>query len=125
MANVAVALEAAGATAGGAAAIAAVLWRPMVDRHDRRRDQKDADDLLMHGSRAVPGVKAVPPAGVRLTAVEVGLSVANHKLDDIADAVTALVAVLTEVAGELKKNHGSSLRDAVDRLEDAAGTKPE
>ena len=73
--------------------------------------------LLMKGSQGGPGIPRVLPVGTRVGDLETGLYHANCKLDGLAETVNALVADVTEILGQVKKNGGNSLRDAIDRIE--------
>jgi hypothetical protein len=124
-------IEAAGAGVGGTAAVLAVLWRPILGRHDKKRMESLADDLFMHGSVAIPGVRiVVQPAAQRLAGVETKLLEVGEHVDLLATVVGELkvdVAIVgravhgvgsqvKDVAHEVHTNAGGSMKDTLDGI---------
>jgi hypothetical protein len=76
----------------------AVLYRPVMSRHDR----KLADELFLHGTKAMPGLPAVPPAGDRMTAAEEHIEKLTNTTDTLALSVSSLVKSLDALAGDIR-----------------------
>jgi len=93
-------------------AIAAVVWRPAMARHDTRV----ANELFLNGVKARPGFVAVSPAGARLAAVEARLESVTEKLDANSVVLDRLAAEIATVVAEVHPNGGGSLRDKVDQI---------
>ena len=117
MVDLATVIEAAGTGVGGTAVVFGALWRPVVKRHDEHK----ALTTFLAGTPASPGMKAIPPAGDRLLAVEVGVSNANTKLDGHSSALEGLAAAMTTLTSQVDKivhqteqNNGGSMHDTID-----------
>ena len=107
-------IEVAASAVGATTGIFALAWKPVVKRHDERV----ADDLLLHGREAKPGIPAISPAGDRLATLEVGMSEANTKLDDHGEILTSLSDNVSAIAAEFNKDHGTTMRDKLDLMAD-------
>lgn len=120
MADIANIIEAVGATLGAGALVA----KPSLSWLNRRNKERVIDDLFLHGSKAIPGVRgALMPAGERLSGVETGLVLANSKLDVHGEQLKRLIATslsvsrgVQSIVAEVNPDGGSSMRDTVEAI---------
>jgi hypothetical protein len=128
MADLANIVEAVAATLGAGV----LLARPTYSAIIKKNRARVIDDLFLHGSQAVEGVRpALMPASQRLTGVETGLILANSKLDShdakldtllatsraTSRDVKAVAGTVSDVAYEVHTNAGASMKDGTDRIE--------
>ena len=120
MADIANIVEAVGATI----AAGAIIWKPVMGKRDKNRSEKIADDVFLHGSPAISGVRVeLPTAAIRLTGVETGLHDANNKLDALSLDVKSLSLDVRSVAGQVRgvahevhTNQGGSMKDNTEAI---------
>ena len=119
MFDLATVIEAAGTGIGGTAVVFGALWKPVVRRHDEHQ----AVSRFLAGTPASPGMKAVPPAGDRLSTVETGVLEANKKLDGhssalegLATAMTTLTSQVDKIVHQTETNQGGSMHDTIDDI---------
>ena len=97
--------------AGGG--ITAVVWK----RLGRTVAERRQDDLLLHGSPVVPGVRAaLVPAGVRLQNLEKGIV-------DLRAVVDKHGEIMVDIQNSLRMDNGQTLSETVTALaKDARST---
>lgn len=77
-----------------------------------------ADRRFLAGVSASPGIKAIPPAGERLSAVE-------SDVTDVKRTVGEHTVKLDYIVGELSRNSGKSTRDLVEKIAIRQGVLPD
>ncbi len=106
------AIEAAASVFGASVLLLGLIWRPLMDRHDK----KEADEVLLHGSKPLPGIAAIAPLGERLHHVETTLEALSQQVQLASGKIDDISGQLEVIIKEFKPNGGNSMRDRIDSL---------
>ena len=80
-------------------------------RLGKRAAERHADDLFLHGSNAVPGIRP------RLVSAALRLSAVEEKLTKIDSHLVNQDNKLDHIAGQLRTSNGHTIAEAVENIE--------